>query len=366
MLHNTTSAEPTLQQLRSLLSGSESDAPDRPALDDQRLRSLIDLATAQRVIGPTVWALHDAGIEPSDDVAALARERFQGAMAWCLELELRLLDVKRWFDKAGGIEFLVLKGAAVAHLDELDPSQRSFADLDLLIHARDMDLALDVLQANGAVRRIPEHHRGFDRRFVKGVGLSCADGIEIDVHRTLCVGALGFRIPLDELFARPDTFAIGGENIAALRLEHRALHAAYHAVIGAPVPALHTLRDLSRYLARPELSHNVLVPEAHRWRGETVLWSAVKATAEVFGPLPAAWHEWADSFSPDERDLDLIIRTQAESPWPIEWSTVRELSWSDRVAYCWEVAWPSAETLAERNQTRWSRLRNGVQALARR
>ena len=54
--------------------------------------------------------------------------------------------------------------------------------------------------------------------------ITCGDGIEIDVHRTLCVGALGQRIPLDELFKSPEQFDIGGQQFAALSLPHRALH----------------------------------------------------------------------------------------------------------------------------------------------
>lgn len=373
MLHHTTTTDSNEMLLRSLLSdggpGTSSAPPVAPiatfAGDDNALRSLIELATAHRVIGPTVWALHDAGIELSDEVAALVKERFQGAMLWCLELEVRLLEIKRWFDDAGGIEFLVLKGASVAHLDELDTSQRSFADLDLLIRARDMDRALEVLQAHGAVRRIPEHHRGFDRRFVKGVGLTCGDGIEVDVHRTLCVGALGFRIPLEELFARPDNFVLGGESFAALRIEHRALHAAYHAVVGSPEPALHTLRDLSRYLTQPSLSPEALVPEARRWRGETVLWSAVQATEAAFRPLPSAWLRWAEGFTPDQRDVDILATSRATAHFPIDLARLRELSVRDRFGYCWGVATPSSAVLAQRDLTRPQWILRGAKGLVR-
>lgn len=363
MISTLATVDPVDELLRAVLRG------DRGALDgrdDEALVALVERATAHRVIGPTVWALHDAEIELSDRVAMLAKERFQGAMAWCLELELRLLEIQQWFADAGGVEFIVLKGAAVAHLDEVDPSQRSFADLDLLVAAPDMDRALDALQAHGAERRIPQHHRGFDRRFVKGVGLTCPDGIEIDVHRTLCVGALGFRIPLGELFARPDHFTVGGERFAALRLEHRALHAAYHAVVGSTEPALHTLRDLSRYLARPELPPEVLVAEADRWGGSTVLWSAVRAIADAFGAAPAAWQEWADAFQPDEGDLGLIADSKRASPWPLDRGVWAELGWRDRLTYSWGVAWPTGEVLRQRGQTRWGRLRDGLTALVRR
>lgn len=359
------SVSPVDDWLRGLLAGTGSTTAP-PLADDNLLTALIEAARANRVIGPTVWALHDAGVELPEEVTTLARDRLAGAMAWCLELELRLMEIREWFDRAGGVRFLVLKGAAVAHLDEVDPSQRSFADLDLLVHTADMDRALDALRRHGAKRRIPEHHRGFDRRFVKGVGLACDDGVEIDIHRTLCVGALGLRIPLDDLFTRPDHFVVGGERFATLRLEHRALHAAYHAVVGSTEPALHTVRDLARYLARPELSPDVLVPEARRWRGETVLWSAVRITLDTLPARLDRWREWAERFEPNERDLALITASRTESRWPLDGGVLHELTWRDRVAYAWGVAWPSTETLSDRGESRWERLAGGLARLVHR
>ncbi len=346
--------------LRSLLAG---DGAAARGLDELALGALIDQARFHRVIGPTIWALDEAGVELADHVARTARERFQGAMAWCLELELRLIEIGGWFKDAGGIDFRVLKGAAVAHLDEDDPSQRSFADLDLLIASADMDRALEVLQAHGAQRRIPEHHRGFDRRFVKGVGLTCSDGVEIDVHRTLCVGALGFRIPLDELFSQPDSFTVGGEQFAAPRLEHRVLHAAYHAVMGTPVPALHTLRDLHRYLGRRELPPDVLVPEAARWRGETVLWSAVRALEGGFAEVSDQWREWTESWTPSEDDLRLIAASHQRARWPVSTDIVRELGWREGLAYTWGVLFPTPEVLEGRSLSRVGQIRRGLERL---
>lgn len=240
---------------------------------------------------------------------------------------------------------------------------RSFADLDLLIDAADIDRALTVLQRHGAQRRIPEHHRGFDRRFAKGVGLTCGDGIEIDTHRTLCVGALGARIPLEDLFAHPDRFEVGGRSFAALSLPHRALHAAYHAVIGSSARQLRTLRDLAGYLSR--LDPDTLTAEARRWRGETVLHAAVGQTFDALTFDAPAWRRWAASFEPDPRDVALIARSLHGSPNPLDVPFLRELRWHDRPAYLWGVATPSKETLQSRGQTPWTRLRDGVANLRR-
>ena len=325
---------------------------------------LAQAAAAHRVLGPALLTVVESGADEPALTEALLH-RLRGAMAWCLELELRLLEIAEWFDDAGGVEFLVLKGPAVAHLDEIDPSLRSFADLDLLVHARDMDRAIAALDRHGARRRIPQQRPGFDRRYSKGVGTQCGDGMEIDVHRTLCVGALGLRIPLDDLFARADSFEIGGRRFSALCLEHRALHAAYHAVVGSPTPALHTVRDLAQYLQRPELRPAVLTAEAKRWGGLTVLADAVRVTVESFGGLPPSWTEWLSEVRPDPDDLALIAASRTESSWPIEMSVLRALRWRERPGYVWAEVWPSAAVLTDRGQTRWSRLRDGIDAVRR-
>lgn len=330
-----------------------------------QVRQVINDATAHRVLGPTLLAVLESGVEAPGLVDGLT-ERLRGAMAWCLELELRLLEVREWFDDAGGVEFVVLKGPAVAHQDELDPTLRSFADLDLLIHARDMDRAIEALGCHGAKRRIPQRRPGFDRRFVKGVGATCADGIEIDVHRTLCVGALGFRIPLDDLFAQADHMVIGGEHFATLSLVHRALHTAYHAVVGSAQPALHTLRDMAGYLTRTDLTIEMLTSEAERWSGAAVLHQAVGSTLDTLRVDAPAWQEWHDQFTPDPGDLRLIEHSQVESARPLEPSVLRELAWRDRAAYLWAIAVPAPEVLADRGQSRMRWLRDGLRRLGRR
>ena len=328
-------------------------------VDDVDVEMLVGLATSEGLLGPLLAAL------PPDaqDLRERVLERHGSTMAWCLMLEQRLLDIDDWFAEAGGIRYLMLKGPSVAHLDEGDPSMRSFADLDLLIDAADIDRALTVLQDHGAQRRIPEHHRGFDRRFAKGVGLTCGDGIEIDTHRTLCVGALGTRIPLGDLFAHPDHFEVGGRSFAALSLPHRALHAAYHAVIGSSARQLRTLRDLAGYLGR--LDPDTLTAEARRWRGETVLHTAVCQTFDALTFDAPAWRRWAASFEPDPRDVALIEASLHESTAPFDVPFLRELPWRDRPAYLWGVATPSKETLHSRGQTPWTRARDGVANLRR-
>lgn len=251
----------------------------------------------------------------------------------------------------------------MAQLDYPDPSLRSFADLDILIAGHDMDRAIEVLAEHGAARRIPERRPGFDRRFIKGVGTKCADGVEIDVHRSLTGGPHGFRIPLNRLFAESEVFEIGGVPIRALSRRHRALHAAYHGVVGSPVPPLRTLLDLAGYLTSGDLTPDVLVPEAEQWRGEAVLAVAVRATLSTLDFDAPAWQDWLAAVRSDPEELAIIQAGHRTPRWPIEWSTVRELSWRDRVAFCYAVAVPSSAVNKSRGQSGVHRVRVGMRRI---
>ena len=358
------SGDRVLRQVASwLLPG----AGDVDALaDTHQAEQLVAMAESERLLGPLLVAVDGGGLELPDDLVAKVLAGHESSMLWCLHLEVRLLEIMDWFDEVGGIKFLVVKRPAVAHLDDADPSLRSFADLDLLISGADMDRALRVLTDHGAERRIPERRPGYDRRFGKGTGLVCADQVEIDVHRTLAMGAHGVRIPLDDLFARSVSFDVGGRSVPAPCLVHRALHAAYHAVIGTPVPALRSLRDLAGYLTSPDLSLEELVSEARRWRGEAVLVEALRATFDGLSFEAPEWRQWLDSVAPDQRELAIIESTHYETTRPVRWSTLRELRWSDRGAFLWAVAFPSSEDLASRGLTRRGRIVSGLGSALRR
>lgn len=326
--------------------------PGAAALDPPTdAAALVTAAATHHLSGPLLaaLALDDLALPP--DVLDAARAHHLGAMRWCVHLEARLVEVQQWFDEAGGVDVRVLKGPAVAHLDEPDPALRSFSDLDLLIASHHLDRAMAALGAHGAVRRIPQRRPGFDRRFGKGVGTICADGVEIDVHRTLVGRAHGFRIPVDDLFAAPEAFEVGGHRFWALARPHRALHAAYHAMAGSPAPPLHTIRDLGGYLTHPDLGPDVLDPIAERWRGRAVLAEAVAVTLATFDPNADApawrrWRDWLANVEVDPAETALLARGRQPSPWPVEWTTVRELGWSDRARFCWAVAVPSRESRA--------------------
>lgn len=323
-------------------------------------QELVRRAEGEKLLGSLQAAVTSGLLELPSDALDLLAQRHRATMAWCLRIEARLVETERWFREEGGVEHLVIKGSAIAHLDEPDPSMRSFADADLLVAGRDIDRAVAALARHGATRPWPQRRRGFDRRFAKSVTMTSNGGIEIDLHRTLCDGVFGVRMPLDELFDRAECFTLGGEQMGALSRPHRLLHAAYHAVLGSSAPALYSLRDLAGYLSSPELAPGAIVPVVQRWRGEAVLAAAVRATLGELQFDAGDWPGWlADvRVDPDERELVRRQRTEGSSIGPAKLDMWRELPGVRlKAAYARAVLWPSSAHLSSRGLTRrqvWS------------
>lgn len=319
---------------------------------------LVDLATDTRLLGPLMFAVDLGQLDLPHEAVQLLVERHRAAQLWCLHLEARLLEICEWFAAAGGIEFLVLKGSAVAHLDEVVPELRSFADIDILVVDHQIDRAVTTLSQHGATRPWAEVRPRYDRRYAKSVTMTCPDGVEVDVHRALCDGVHGLRIPVDRLFAQSESLTLGRMSLTVLSPVHRALHGAYHAILGSPLPSLVSLRDLAGYLSDPSLSPEIVVPEAARWGGEAVLAAAVRTTVAELNIDPPQWREWAERTGTPRRERRIIERQRiggsgfglARVDMLAEMSGMRE-----RAGFLAAVVWPSSAHLRSRGLRRRDR-----------
>ena len=193
------------------LPGTGDRSPLR-ALEDRQWRSLSAAVSKERMSGLLDRAVAD-GVVPAtraqaDDAEDAAAQFIRGTLL----LERALLVVADCLGRAG-VAFVVLKGPAVARLDEPDPALRHYADLDLLVRSQAMSGALAALASIGYVRDLPERSRGFDRRFGKEVPLAHPRRPEVDLHRTLALGSFGLRIDLATLWASTATFELGGTTL---------------------------------------------------------------------------------------------------------------------------------------------------------
>jgi len=349
------------------LSGSTLTFPEEPLPPrdfDRLLREVKD----QRLTG-LLWESVLGGTLPATpEQAARAEWAHAEKLAGVLTLERLLLDVLSALEVAG-ISARVLKGPAHAHLDYPDPGWRTFGDIDLLVRGEDFDHAVRVIERRGNRRLHPEPRAGFDRRFSKGTSFRTADGLEIDLHRTLTMGPFGVRVDLAALWDRSEEFELGGRTVLALPAEERFFHACYHAVLSQATPRLVPLRDIAHLALGGRLDQDRVHHLARASGGEPVLSRAVRhswhalAVADVL-----AISAWAEAYRADSReDADLAVYTTRSSYARTSVAAIRALPrWRDRVAYVSALTFPDQSYLGTRHSGRFARLRSGIaQSMAR-
>ena len=242
---------------------------------------------SQRLTGLAVAALEAGALALADADAEQLLERHRAAMTVALQLERRLLEVTPGLEEAG-IEVLVLKGPAVARAFYPDPSWRSFGDLDLLVRTSDWQAACVALATAGFRRRLPEPRRGFDERFGKAATHVGADGVQIDLHRTLVLGPFGLWLEPDRLFEGTRELSIGGRVFRRLDDTRAFLHACMHAALGSRNVRLVPLRDVAQIAAVGDVDWSELDRLADRWRLRAVVRRALEEARAVLGVEPPA------------------------------------------------------------------------------
>lgn len=342
-------------------------APGLPG--DDQWGQLCRWVVSQRLAGLLEAAVADGALAVDtarrEQVARLHRSAMVGAIVLERTL-LRTVDLLG----AAGIDYRVLKGTAVAHLDYPDPSQRSYGDVDILVRAGQFDGAIATLEAAGHIRRFPEPRPGFQRRFGKGNCMVTPEHLEIDLHRSLAMGPFGLTIILDDLWARSSTFTLAGEELPALALEERFLHAAFHAVLGDPVPRLSALRDVAQILLTRPLDIDRVRALGSAWRADAVVARAVGLAEGAF-ELPAAAHPllaWARAYEPSSRERQAlrVYTDPAQTYAAKSFAALRVVpGLRSKVAYLRALLFPAPSYLAGRHRGRLSRWARGVAQVLR-
>lgn len=335
-------------------------------LDGEGWDAVRRVAVDQRLPGLLLHALLAGNLGPTEARLELARADHVASMGLALELERHLLAVADLF-AAAGIDWRVLKGPALAHLDYPDPSLRSFGDVDILVREAHYDRACEALSDAGGHRRYAQPRPGFDRRFGKGVCFFMPAGYELDLHRSFVAGPFGLRVRQDDLFAEAGEIMLAGHRIPTLSREARFLNACYHAVLGARPPRMVPLRDLAQ-LMLSGLDRDRVEALTSTWKIEGLVARAVNVTWETFGladALPLS--EWARSYRPtkvERRQLAAYVssRRSYASQAAAALSALPRLS--DKVAYMRAIAFPTREYVAARDGGYRRRLRRGIRVAA--
>ena len=303
----------------------------------------------------------------TDEQAEEAFGAHRASMASALLLELTLIRLAEQLE-AAGVEFRVLKGTAVAHLDYPEPSLRAFGDIDLLVRSSQFDRAIDTLTRAGHQRKFPEPRPGFDRRFSKGSCVVTPEGHEIDVHRTFAMGPFGMTVDLGDLWARSSTFQLAGRSLSALGPEERFLHACFHAALGEAVPRLTTLRDIAQMRTSGDLDLDRVSALSAAWKADAVTARALSLTADVLQLEPDDLLRWARERTPTRRERRAlaVYADPGQTYAAKSFAAVRAIPrWRDRAAFVLTLAFPRRRYLEQRQEKALRRWRRGLAQVAR-
>jgi hypothetical protein len=343
------------------LAGTRCTLPHAP-LAEPAWRAFLERIARQRLAGLLGLAIREGAFPVSDEQIEEAAGLETEVAVVALLLERLLLEVADRFD-AAGVEFRVLKGPSVAHVDYPQPSVRAFGDLDLLVRGSDFARAVGLLEVEGGLRGIPELRSGFDHRFGKGAVLSMPDDLEIDLHRSFVAGPLGMTIDLEGLFATATPFRLGDRYALGLGTEERFLHACIHAGLGRPA-ALHSLRDVAQMALGSRLDVDRVLSLARSWRASAVMARAVNLAWTALDLADSiALSAWAARYRPDRREERLVDAYVGgdRSFTRQAMATLRVIPRRrDRLAYARSLVVPQRKYLEARGKTPLEHVRRGT------
>lgn len=239
----------------------------------------------------------DLSAEQADALLAAHRE----AMLAPLAVERALLEVGSELHTEN-VEFVVLKGPALAHTVYPDPSWRYFGDLDLLVRGADWPKACTILEGLGYRRALPEPRGGFDQRFGKAAEFRREGGTEVDLHRTLVVGPFGLWIEPETLFDGTTELRVWDRTLRRLDDTLLQLHACMHASLGWWPPLKVPVRDVAQVAHNVDVDWEALADRAARWKLRAVVRHALQTASDTLEvELPVGAEELV-AYPPSRRE----------------------------------------------------------------
>lgn len=319
--------------------------PVATPLSDDRWRTFLGMIGTERLAGPLARAVQDGRVAATEEQADACHDLHRRSMATALLLDRTLLEVVERL-AADGVEVLVLKGSAAAHLDYESPSLRSYGDVDLLVEGDRMDAARVVLEGAGGQRLYVQRQSDFDRRFTKSVTVRMPNDVEVDLHRTLAPGPFGLTIDLEELVATPEPFVVGGVSLVALARSRRFVHSCYHATLGRARTRLVPLCDVVATAPRDEWELHAVDALVRHWACQLVVQRALDTTTRTLGWEPVSplrqWRAELRSDRQKERWLTAYSGADRSDRRLAVYSLEALPHWPERISYGSALARSSA------------------------
>jgi hypothetical protein len=270
----------------------------------------------QRMQGLLARAVADGVLSVTEAQRAEVEGLQRDAMAWVASNERALLATVDHLAE-GDVVAVVLKGAAVAHLDYPDPTMRVFGDADVLLPAQRLEPAVDLLRDAGFERPGPEPRRGVHGRIGREVELVGPEGGSIGLHVAVAPEPFALFIDVDELFGNGDTFFVAGRQLAGLSRPWRFLQACFSAVLGTQPVRLVPLRDAAGIATADGFDWRTAVELAEACQGGAVMARAVGLAWRAFGLDPEhPLAGWAVDRPESAGEHELLAPFSAESRRP--------------------------------------------------
>jgi Uncharacterised nucleotidyltransferase len=251
-------------------------------LTPREWRALRAVLFSQRLTGIAARAVEGGSLILTDEAAAELAHDYRDASVLCVILERKLLALAPAFEQAG-IDVVVLKGPATARAFYPSPEWRMFGDVDLLVRTSDWRPACALLAELGFRRQLPEPRPGFDERFGKSATHVDGEGFQVDLHRTLALGALGLMSQPDELFDHTTSFLLQDTSLWRFDDTASLLHACVHASLGSLPPRLLPLRDVAQIARVGDVDWGSLAELARRWMMGAVVQHAFDTASRQLG-----------------------------------------------------------------------------------
>ena len=272
--------------------------------------------------------------------------------------------------RAGGVDVRVLKGVALARLDYGEPQDRIFGDVDLLIRREDHQAALAALCGGGFARALPPVRLGWERRFSKALMMIAPNGSELDLHMALAGGYFGARFDHESMWRRVGaTFELAGRTMTALDEADRLIHACLHGELGGG-SGLRVRRDIAQLALASGLAWEDARNRAAQSGCDVVVAAGISNTWQMLdldARHPCA--VWASAYVGSARQQEMLSLYHRGSP--SEWapearSTLAALGRIDQARFIAGLTFPSRSSLAARQRTPVSHVRQAIRSIASR
>ena len=334
----------SVDELQSVVLRFGLDDPSAPAtVDEASWVGLLAWAQAHNLIGQ-LWHAAPAVTRLTPDQQTDLDEAYEEVALPALAIEASALEMHRLLATAG-IEWRALKGFATSRLLYDDVAQRSSRDIDILVHPDDLDRTLDVLapvtDAPAEVQAGPVRSAMLKERQITDMR-----GVAIDIHQAIEGCLVNSRLPIEPLFADPQTIVVRGVELCACSSAAMFVHSVLHSTSGGA--QLSTLPDLGR-LARLAHPDDAVIAALLAGSGprDLFVWSLDRAARRV--PLPDEWRGFISSHRPS-RPYGWLLESIHGSEARL--GLVNVLSGERRIRRSAEVVWPIDEYLHFKNRTR--------------